>query len=204
VSDLIDPQAKVSDFFTEAVRGAAESRGYDPDAPSAVYVAGLLADFAKADPTHVEALDRPLTLLLHDALEAAGPERFHRLRGLGDATLYLSGFFADHLERRGVEPRFVGSVGRASYDAAAAMLRRAAGENKGPDLFGELSSNFHELVLLLRDVADTVYALSARDPRGVLTVYERWTKSGSHALAGALARWGVVPARGSSGSGLLH
>lgn len=204
MTDLIDPRAKVSDFFAEAVREAATGRGYDPGSPSAAYVAGLLADYAKADAARPEALERPLTLLLHDALQAAGPERFHRLRGLGDEALYLSGFFADHLEHRGVEARFVGTVGRASYDAAAAMLRRAAGESRGPDLFGELSANFHDLVLLLRDVADATYAMNARGSKGILGVYERWRQSGSLALARALARWDVVPTRGSPGPGILH
>jgi hypothetical protein len=203
VSDLFDPRAKARDFFGNAVRDAAESRGYDPEAPSTAYVACLLADYARVDSHHAEVLNRPLTFLLRDALEAAGPERFHRLQGLGDTTLYLSGFFADHLERRGVAERFVGSVGRAAYDAASAMLRRAAGANQGPDLFGELSTNFHELVLLLRDVADSTYAMSARDSRSVLDVYERWTRSGSSALADALIRWGLMPTR-RAGTGILH
>ena len=97
-----DARADAVGFFNDAVRGAAETRGYDPNAPSAVYVAGLLADYAKPEFGCGEVLQRPLALLLREALDSSGGERFRRLRGLGDQALYVSGFFAEHLERRGV------------------------------------------------------------------------------------------------------
>jgi hypothetical protein len=198
---VIDTSSELTAFFEAAVRGAAESRGYDPDAPSALYVVGVLSDYARPEALQNERLDRPLTFLLADALETAGPERFLRLRGLGDHVLYLSGFFADHLESCGAPPTFVRSVGAKAYDAAGAMLRRAGGVKQGPDVFDELASNFDELAHLLADVADTLYATSATNPRGVLDLYERWSKRGSPTLADALARAGIVPTRGK---GLLH
>jgi hypothetical protein len=113
----------------------------------------------------------------------------------------VSGFFAEHLERRGVAQRYVHALGRSAYNSLAAMLRRAGGNANGPDVFHELAENFEELVALLSDVADAIYASSAKDPRDVLDVYERWTRRGSPALGEALARWGVVPTRGK---GMLH
>jgi len=196
-----DPGADAVAFFRDAVRGAAKARGYDPDAPSAVYVAGLLVDYAKPDFGGSEVLRRPLTLLLRDALEASGVERFRRLRGLGDQTLYVSGFFAEHLERRGVPRPYVHGLGRTAYNTLATTLRRAGGDTSGPDVFHELAENFEELVALLSEVSDAIYASSAKDPRDVLDVYERWSRRGSRALGEALARWGVVPTRGK---GMLH
>jgi hypothetical protein len=197
---VFDPRADAVAFFTDAVRDSARTRGYDPDAPSAVYVAALLADYAKPR-FGDEALRKPLVLLLREALEASGGERFRRLRGLGDHALYVSGFFADYLERRGVQRPYVHGLGRTAYDALATMLRRSGGAGAGPDVFHELAENFEELVALLSDVADVIYASSVRDPRDVVGVYERWSRSGSRALAEALARWGVVPTRGR---GLVH
>jgi len=94
-------------------------------------LAGLLADYAKPDRLEAEALDRPLTLLLDEALHTAGRERFERLRSLGDGVLYTSGFFADHLSTRGVELRYVRALGARAYDSAAAMLRQSAGDGSG-------------------------------------------------------------------------
>lgn len=198
---VFDPQADVVAFFNEAVRGAAETRGYDPQAPSAAYVAALLADYARPESMHEEALRRPMVVLLREALEARGLDRFRRLQGLGDHALYVSGFFADHLEKRGVERPYIHGLGRTAYDALASMLQRGGGEIHGPDVFHELAVNFEELVALLSDVADALYASSARDPRDVLGVYERWSRRGSRALTDALVRWGLVPTRGR---GMVH
>lgn len=198
---VIAGKVDVDSFFEGAVREAAVGRGYDPDAPSALYLAGVLAAHARPEPILREALERPLTLVLAEALSAAGAERFLRLRGLGDHVLYVSGFFADHIESRGVAPTFVRSVGKTAYDAAGAMLRRVGGEARGPDVFDELATNFDELAAVLTDVADALRAASAKDPRSVLDLYERWMRRGSNALAEALARAGVVPTRGS---GAVH
>jgi hypothetical protein len=199
VSDRIEPEVDVAAFFSEAVRSAARTRGYDPTAPSAQYVAALLAHYAKPGALSGEALRRPLTLLLREALEACGPERFARLRECGDDALYLSGFFADHLDRRGVARRFVHDLGATAYDAAGAMLRRRGSSAAGPDVFGELAAHFGELATVLGDVADRLHAASARDDVGVLDLYERWTRRSSPALTEALARAGVVPLRGGGG-----
>ncbi|HVU04468.1 MAG TPA: hypothetical protein VHE30_22075 [Polyangiaceae bacterium] len=198
---MIDSNETVLAFFETRVREAARARGADPDAPTALYVAGLLAGYAQPGALSKAALDRPLSLQLRDALDTVGPARFERLRGLGDHALYVSGFFAESLERRGVERRFVQDLGRTAYDAASAMLRRAAGENRGPHVFDELATHFADLVKLLEDVADALYATSATSPKSVLDVYERWSRRGTPALAQALAGWGIVPLRGS---GTLH
>jgi hypothetical protein len=198
---VFDPRADVVSFFSDKVRDAAETRGYDPNAPSAVYVAGLLVDYAKPGTEGSEVLQKPLVFLLREALDASGGERFRRLRGLGDQALYVSGFFAEHLERRGVPQPYVHGLGRTAYGTLATMLRRAGGKANGPDVFHELAENFEELVALLSEVADAIYASSAKDPRDVLDVYERWSRRGSRALGEALARWGVVPTRGK---GMLH
>lgn len=198
---VIDPRADVVAFFDEAVRGAATVRGYDPNAVSAVYVSRLLADYARPESTRDEVFSKPLVLLLREALDESGSERFRKLRGLGDHALYVSGFFADHLESRGVQRPYVHGLGRTAYDALASMLRRAGGNVSGPDVFRELAENFDTLVSVLSDVADAIYASSAKDPRDILDVYERWSKRGSRALGEALVRWGVVPSRGN---GTVH
>jgi len=201
VASVIDPESSVVAFFESKVKDAARARGEDPEAPRALYVAGLLAGYARPEALSREALDRPLSLLLREALVTAGPQRFERLRGLGDHALYVSGFFAESLERRGVPKRFVCELGATAYDAASAMLRRAAGETRGPDVFDDLAHHFEDVVILLEDVADALYAAGAQSPKSVLDVYERWNRRGTPALAEALAAWGIVPTRGN---GTLH
>jgi hypothetical protein len=192
-------------FFGSVVADAIREHGYDPTDAARAYVVALLADFARPNALSEEAISRPLALLLDDALSAVGHERFERLRTLGDGVLYVSGFFGDHLEQRGVEDRYVSTLGARAYDFAARMLRQgnsqAADEAGATALFNELANNFRMFVALVRNVADGLQAGAAHSPSAMVRVYERWLRTGSAPLAEALAARGLVPTRGN---GMLH
>ncbi len=199
----IDLSSNLSLFFSQVVVEAIREHGYEATPAAEHYVVGLLTDYARPNQLSGETLCRPLTLLLAEALETSGPERFVRLRSLGDGVLYVSGFFGEHLEMRGVELGYVSSVGARAYESAGSLLRRAGAQADGgaPDLFRELSENFSMFVRLLGHVSDSLFASSAHTPTAVLKLYERWLRSGSRDLAEALAARGMVPLRGD---GTLH
>jgi len=117
---------------------------------------------------------------------------------LGDAVLYVSGFFAPHLETRGVEVRYVTALGARAYDGAGKLLRGASGEG-APDLFFELSENFARFAELLSAVAERLSLAATASSMGVLKLYERWLKTGSEALSSELLERGVLPVRGAGG-----
>ena len=121
----IDLSSSLSHFFGQAVDEAMRVHGYEATHAAEQYVVGLLADYARPNQLSGETLCRPLTLLLAEALESSGPERFARLRSLGDGVLYVSGFFGEHLEMRGVELRYVSSLGARAYEGAGSLLRRS-------------------------------------------------------------------------------
>jgi len=120
----IDLASNLESFFQTLVDDAVKTRHFAATDAAEFYLAGLLADYAKPDRLDAETLERPLTLLLDEALHAVGSERFERLRSLGDGVLYTSGFFAEHLSTRGVELRYVRTLGARAYEGAAAMLRQ--------------------------------------------------------------------------------
>jgi hypothetical protein len=190
----------IQKFFRGVVDDAIEAHGYETTEATETYVVALLADYAKPDPLTEETLNRPLTLLLDEALHATGHERFERLRSLGDGVLYVSGFFGDHLAQRGVHATYVSALGARAYDSAAQMLRH--GDTEGaPNIFAELAGNFTMFVELLRNVADAFQARAARSPSAVVRVYERWLRTGSAPLARELAARGMMPTRGN---GTVH
>lgn len=195
----------ISQFFRTVVDDTIRSHGYEATDAAETYVVALLVDYAKPDPLSEEALSRPLTLLLDEALHAVGHERFERLRTLGDGVLYVSGFFGDHLAQRGVETSYTSVLGARAYDSAAQMLRSgataAADPAAAPDLFKELAGKFRMFVDLLKNVADALQANAANTPTAMVRIYERWLKTGSAPLAEALAARGMVPTRGN---GMLH
>ena len=194
---LIDVSCDLNGFFDQVVRAAVRSQGCSASNATLFYVVTLLADYARPDGLNREVLRQPLTVLMQQALQSQGAERFERLRSLGDSVLYVSGFFGDHLASRGVEPRFVAVLGSRAYDEAAAILR-SAGTVSGPDVLGELSSKFDRFVRVIAAVADAVQAMAARGPEDILEIYERWLRTGSVSLAEALAAWGVTPVRGDA------
>ncbi len=190
----------VSGFFGEAVEDAIRARRVDATNGAMHYLVALLADYAHPDNRTGETLDRPLTLLLDEALRVAEPaERFERLRTLGDGVLYGCGFFGDHFEARGVDPKYLHGLGTRAYGAASSMLRRGPHES-GPDLFAELAHNFGVFVGIVGDVADATITMGMESSRGLLRVYERWLRTGSERLATALTSHGVMPTRGTKGT----
>jgi hypothetical protein len=188
--------ASVSDFFEEAVVDAMKSRGVSASEGARSYVVALLADLAKPGSPVERTLERPLTLLLDEALHTQElGERFERLRTLGDGVLYSSGFFADHFEARGVDTGYLIGIGRTAYDNAGSLIRTRTpgrGEEQKFDIFGELSSGFANFVAVIAEVANATIASGVATSRGLIKLYERWLKTRSEKLADALSSHGFV------------
>jgi hypothetical protein len=193
--------ASVSDFFEEAVVDAMKSRGVSASDGARSYVVALLADLAKPGSPIERTLERPLTLLLDEALHTPElGERFEKLRTLGDGVLYSSGFFADHFEARGVDTSYLIGIGRTAYDGAGSLIRtpgRAASSNENKlDIFAELSAGFASFVEVIGEVANATIASGVATSRGLIKLYERWLKTRSEKLADALTSHGFVAPRG--------
>ncbi len=195
--------ASVSDFFQEVVTEAMRSRGVSASEAARSYVVALLADLAKPGSPVERTLERPLTLLLDEALHTPElGERFERLRTLGDGVLYASGFFADHFEARGVDTCYLIGIGRTAYDNAGALIRTRSStrsleeEARSIDIFAELAAGFASFVEVIGEVANATIASGVATSRGLVKLYERWLKTRSDKLADALSSHGFVAPRG--------
>jgi len=173
----IDLSANLETFFHDVVDDAMRKKRVEATEAAEYYLVSLLTDYARPDARCNEALERPLTLLLDEALNAPGQERFEKLR---------------------VEARYVSSLGARAYDSAGRMLR-GANDNAAPDLFFELAENFERFAELLSAVAEKLSLAAAPSSVGVLKLYERWLKTGSEALGSELMQRGVLPVRGAGG-----
>lgn len=186
----------MSAYFQEVIEDAMRVRHIDATRAASTYLVSLLCDFAHPDEDAESPLKKPLTFLLHDALEAPFPERFRRLRTLGDGILYGLGFFGSHIEMKGIDRGYVAFVGTSAYTQAAAMVRKKpAAEPHEADVFTELSAKFERFVQVLADVAEGTLASAVSDGRSLVKLYERWLKTGSARLAGELATRGILPRR---------
>jgi hypothetical protein len=182
-------------FFHEAVTTAIETRRIDTSPASAAYVASLLTEHARSG--SLPEVGEAFGVRLARAMQTSGGERFVRLRALGDDVLFFSGFFAEHLERRGVGLDYAAGLGQVAYGGAASVLRGHARQRL--HVFEELSDRFSMFVELLRHIADTLATRALKDQADVLALYERWSRTGSGVLAEALARLGLTPQLGGGG-----
>ncbi len=192
----IDTSGSVESFFIETVEAACKNQRVESSTASKTYLAGVLADFVRPDTSAAlnETLDRPLTFVLDDALQTPPPERFEKLKSLGDGTLYVSGFFGDHLEARGVNDDFVASIGGFAYRTAGAMLTGRSATLF--DIYGELAAKFRTFVEVIAEVAERT-SFSPRTNTGALKLYEKWLRTGRDAsksrLAQQLVAQGLTP-----------
>jgi hypothetical protein len=197
-------EVDLRDFFGEALTLALQERRVAATPHTEHYLVALLSDFAHPDELTQQTFERPLSLLLAEALDMAGRERFDRLRTLGDAVLYTSGFFFEHLRNRGVQRDYVSALGARAYDGAASMLRHAdhgSGEGvRAPELFEELAHNFTPFSEVLATLANGLLGRAAQgSDSNALKLYEKWLDTGSTELARALMSRGIAPVRGRGG-----
>ncbi len=198
----IETTASIQGFFQEGVESACKNQHVQASLEAKTYLSGLLADFVRPDANALgETLDRSLTLMLDEALKLPPSERFEKLKALGDGTLYVSGFFGDHLEARGVDDGLVASIGGMAYRSAGGMLRPAPKSTIG-DLFVELAIKFAQFVEVLSEVAETT-SFSPKTSAGALRLYEKWLRTGSDRVARELAALGLSPQRPAMGTGTV-
>jgi hypothetical protein len=178
------------DFFRCRLTQAMEHQRVSTSALTEHYLVSLLVEAveAAADARGIE--EAPLSLLYVRALQASGRERQLLLRGLGDSALFISGFFADSLERRRVEPGYYRALGGRAYGQLGQE------EGLGPHVFSELGRRFLAFADLFAEVSETSRLTSQTS---VVRLYERWRRTGSPRAARLLARRGIVPSTTDGG-----
>lgn len=131
----IDREPNLFDFFHKDVRSAKRDLGAHLSEDSTLYLSQLLAERARADrPAPVEA-----TLAeLHGRAAGCPPsDQAQVYRELGDRSLYIAGYFRDHLGQAMVGADYYAAMGSSAYLRVHQVLARF--------FSGAMASVFHEL-----------------------------------------------------------
>jgi hypothetical protein len=104
---------------------------------------------------------------------------------VGDQSLFISGFFADSLNRSLVDVDYYIQLGGLAYRSLARH-----GDGTFGDVFDELSDKFTTFVDVLGEVSERTSISSNAD---VLRLYEKWLRTGSRRSGELLAARGIVP-----------
>ena len=180
--------ASVQEFFREAVCAAIKNQGLESSELTEFYLVNLLSEYAN---TTID--DAPLAIKLGEAAGALPAERAQLLRDVGDKSLYVSGFFADSLQRSLVDVDYYIQIGGTAY----AQLARMGSSLQGPfvPVYGELAGNFPRFVEVLAEVSK---GSDITSDRTVVELYERWLRTGSEWIERKLRARGVIPKKGDA------
>jgi hypothetical protein len=185
MSDEVFRRESPVEFFKELVDGALAHQRLEANELTAYYVVQLLASYVERPVREEEEQSAPLALRLAQALESGGARQRISLKQIGDLSLFISGFFADSLNRKLVDVDYYVSIGGCAYGA----LSRIETDTFSP-VFAELAHKFVGFVDVLSEVSERTSCASNAE---VLRLYEKWLKTGSRRSSQLLIERGVVP-----------
>jgi hypothetical protein len=174
-----------AEYFRSLVESALDHQHVRAGELTSYYLVNLLCGYVRLGTRRAPLDDEPLALQLARALESGGEEQRARLRSLGDASLFVSGFFSDSLRRRLVDVDYYVSMGEYAYASLSRFERDTFATT-----FGELADQFSSFVDVLSEVSEQSGLTSSQD---LLRMYERWLRTGSRRSGQQLVERGIVP-----------
>ena len=168
--------SSVEGFFQEVLVQALGYSGMTISPSTEYYLVGLLGEYAKA-----RISDEPLGLRM---VTAEGAERVQALKEIGDTSLYVSGFFAESMNRKLVDKEYYIGVGGAAYRELSNRL----GSSSAAEVYAELSGRFPAFVDVLARVRSQVN-FGGDD---VLNLYREWQRTRSDWIEERLGKMGVL------------
>ncbi len=173
------------EYFKELVEAAVEHQGLEADEMTAYYLVNLLAGHVCPHGEDDASLGgEPLGMQFARALQAGGSRQRDGLRRVGDASLFVAGFFSDSLKRKLVDVDYYSSLGSYAYGTLSQSDDLLA------PTFAELAEKFAAFVDVLGEVSGRSGLTSNSD---LLRLYERWMRTRSRHAGSLLVERGIVP-----------
>jgi hypothetical protein len=173
-----------SEYFRELVQSAMQNQHLEAGELTAFYLVNLLTGFVHIDRVEAARDEEPLGIRFAKALQEAGIRQRDGLRQVGDLSLFISGFFADSLNRRLVDVDYYIQLGESAYGSLAHR------DVTFGEVFNELSEKFPAFVDVLGEVSEQSALTSNTD---VLRLYEKWVRTKSRRSGDLLVARGIVP-----------
>lgn len=191
MAENLIPVEESQEFFRSIVEGVVKKRNYSVSHPVQWYLVALLSRYVRAEKLHrlgeEDFFSQPFAIrLLQTELSGKGGEAVMTLKHLGDATLYLTGYFSDHFKAEPTGIDYYAKLGATAYTRLATFLKGSP--EQGEAIFSELSEKFPCLVDILSEISAEHQLTSSSD---ILQIYERWLMTKSSRLKSWLETRGV-------------
>jgi hypothetical protein len=184
----------VTEFFHDEVKDALKARRVEAAAATEFYLVNLLVEFTSSAQD-----ESPLALKM--AAAASGPPevRVRALREVGDTSLYMSGFFAEAIERKLVDLDYYIAMGGSAYRQLAGMMAGSAFR----EVYGELAGKFPAFVDVFGEIRShsNFTGTSGHD---LVKMYEEWRRTGSEWLEKRLRASGMLSLDAVNGNSTKH
>jgi hypothetical protein len=181
------------DFFIENLNRGMLRRKLNLYPQVVTYLADLLEYFIFTDNLHNDEdsesghrKSKTLAELLLEAQIAEPKSKLGLLKKLGDRTLYVSGFFADSLNRSLVDLDYYKNMGVTAYFNLSDLVN----ESSHAKVFHEIACKFTDLTDLLTVISQESMI---RNDQSILRLYESYLKTGSELAKERLTDLGVIP-----------
>jgi hypothetical protein len=173
------------EYFRELIESAMQHQHLAARELTSFYLVNMLAGFVHVDRSPGAGDDEPLGVRFAKALQEDGVRKRDVLRQVADRSLFLSGFFADSLNRSLVDIDYYMQLGEYAYGSLA-----RDGDGTFGEAFDELAAKFPAFVDVLGEVSERTALASNSD---LLRLYEKWMRTRSRRSGDLLAARGIVP-----------
>jgi hypothetical protein len=170
--------ASVAGFFHEVVTEALQRKSLEVSPSAECYLVTLLGNYA-----HQAITDEPLSLKLAQACDPGA--RVRVLKEVGDTSLYVTGFFAESLNRKLVDADYYINLGGAAYRELAHRLNVSKGARA---VYEELAAKFPSFVEVLGEISLQVNFVGS----DVVKLYEKWLETRSEWVEHRLRTLGML------------
>ncbi|SMC25391.1 hypothetical protein SAMN02746041_02313 [Desulfacinum hydrothermale DSM 13146] len=186
------------EYFKEAVEETAAQLEVDISELARFYLVDLLSRYTQAkallEPEWGDR-DKGFGQVLLESQGTSSEKRARILRGIGDTTLFLSGFFSDSFQRSLVDIDYYATIGRTAYKNLESLLALRIVDWGLEGVFEELSERFLQVVDMFAEISEAAGTQRSGD---ILRIYERWLRTRSPRDRRLLREAGILPIEDST------
>ena len=179
-------------FFVDEIEAAEERLRIQLGAHSKLYLIHLLKRLSESEDFFYSEVikDKPLGIVLLEALHKNIFERLRDLKIVGDLSLIFSGLYPDYLTKRLVDIDYFIDLGRRSYHLLSDAYSPYRTKRELFVLYSQLVADFVLLIEVLTEISGDLNFL---DESNMQRAYSRWQKTGVRKYLDILAEHKVVP-----------
>ncbi len=178
-------------FFLDEVEGAERELNIKLHPNTKLYLLNLLKELSSnEDFLHTDIIgDRPLSIVMLEALHKSLFERLRNLKIVGDLALIFSGLFPEYRTRRLVDIGYFMDIGKRSYFMLSDIYSQYKSKQALFILYSQLVTDFKCLIDILTEISHDLRFVNDRDMEKAI---DRWRSTGVPYYKKALSKENIA------------